>query len=171
MMTHILCHLTIDRSLMVWLLERKIRNLKEKCKYRPLLMPNVSPPWVFEVTGWNSYIMYLILSCLRWISPIFDVCLRFPARFFQILTFFVHNSPLMPSVHFQCLTTYKSATIHNKINPANLFLRNLVLFPTIPVSFFYDQKQKSSIGRLWRTIDKWRSKRNQAGGGILGRFL
>jgi hypothetical protein len=104
-------------------------------------------------------------------SPIFDLGLRFPARIFQTLTFFVLNSPLMPSVHFQCLTTYKSATIHNKVNSAILFLRNLVVFPTIPVSFFYDQKQKSSIGRLWRTIDKWRSKRNQAWGGYWGSYF
>jgi hypothetical protein len=66
---------------------------------------------------WDGRMKFL--SYLRWLSPVFDLGLRFFAKKFQTLTFFVHNSPLVPSVHFECLTTYKPATIHYKVNPAN----------------------------------------------------
>jgi hypothetical protein len=124
----------------------------------------------FEMGGWNSYLIYPRLSCSRWLSPIFDLGLYFSARIFEILTFFV--------IHHSCQVNISS--VWRPKSPQRHITRGIrhTCLCGIECSFQWYQShscttenKKSSIRGMWRTIDKWRLKRNQACGGCWGGSL
>jgi hypothetical protein len=143
LMCYILDHLTIDRSLMVWLIEEETWYFQLKSEILPLLVQNATSPSVFELESCNLQLMPNIPEIIPLKSSVFDFLLRltFVRNFFQILTIFIgiHISSKMYIFNIWLLISPELHAL--KEIRRRRFFRNLVLFPSVPVPSLYDQKK------------------------------